>query len=103
LTNAISFANADDAKSSFGTIASTAMRNNVGPDIRSRHRRGESAQPYGNEPDEYHATAFAFLSSSSSNDATYDVLSAASTIGLQAFIVVANSACPLRGRFRASR
>jgi hypothetical protein len=38
LSNAISFANADHAKSSFGTIASTAMRNNVGPDIPSCHR-----------------------------------------------------------------
>jgi hypothetical protein len=48
LSSAISFANADHAKSSFGTIASSAMRNNVGPDTPSCHRRpypGGGAHP----------------------------------------------------------
>jgi hypothetical protein len=37
--NAVSFANADHAKSSFSGIGSTATGNNIGPDIRSCHRR----------------------------------------------------------------
>jgi hypothetical protein len=41
LRNAISFANADHAKSSFGAIASTAT-GNVVPDTRSCHRQPES-------------------------------------------------------------
>jgi hypothetical protein len=42
LRNVVSFANADHAKSSFGAIGSTATENNIGPDIRSCHRRPQS-------------------------------------------------------------
>jgi hypothetical protein len=53
LRNAISFANADHAKSLFDTIAFTAMGNNGGRDIPSRHRRPYSGResPAGTTPE----------------------------------------------------